>query len=163
MASASAASLTEGDEAPAFVLQDQSGTEHRLSDYRGEWVVLYFYPKDDTPGCTAEACHFRDDIIQLRDLKAQLFGISLDDRDSHEAFAEKYSLPFPLLSDPDGKVAKAYGSLWSLGPIKFARRHTFIVDPEGRIARLYRSVKPKQHSQQIVKDLKALQQASSTP
>ncbi|MGV6859028.1 MAG: peroxiredoxin [bacterium] len=161
MTSVSAAEIVEGAQAPDFVLQDQSGTEQRLSDYRGQWVVLYFYPKDDTPGCTAEACHFRDDIIQLRDLKARLFGISLDDRDSHEAFASRHSLPFPLLSDNDGRVAKAYGALFSLGPIKFARRYTFIVDPQGRIAKVYRSVKPKRHSQQIITDLKALQTAAA--
>ena len=158
MASASAANdLKEGMAAPDFVLQDQSGTEHHLADYRGKWVVLYFYPKDNTPGCTAEACHFRDDIMQLRELDAQLFGISLDGRKSHEEFAEKYTLPFPILSDGDGAVAKSFGSLFSLGPLKFARRHTFIVDPEGNLAKIYRSVKPKTHSDEIIRDLTQLQ------
>ncbi len=157
MVSASASELREGVAAPDFNLQDQSGTEHHLADYRGKWVVLYFYPKNDTPGCTAEACHFRDDILQIRSLEAQLFGVSLDSRESHEAFTEKYNLPFPLLSDADASVARAYGALFSLGPVKFARRHTFIIDPEGNIAKIYRSVKPKKHSQQIIDDLGVLQ------
>ncbi len=146
----------EGDAAPAFELRDQNGDTHLLSDYAGRWLVLYFYPKDDTPGCTAEACEFRDDVFQFRKMQVSLLGVSLDDTDSHRAFAEKYQLPFPLLSDTGGAVAEAYGSLFSLGPLKFANRHRFIVDPQGRLAKVYRDVNPKTHSDRVIADLKAL-------
>jgi peroxiredoxin Q/BCP len=153
---AHAAELAPGASAPAFELKDQHGKTHRLADYRGRWVVLYFYPKDDTPGCTTEACNFRDDLPKLRDLGVQILGVSLDSAESHAAFASKYNLPFPLLVD-DGTVAGAYGSLWSLGPIKRARRHTFIIDPAGKLAHIYRDVKPEVHSRQVQDDVKALQ------
>ena len=152
--------------APAFVLKDQANQAHALADYRGRWVVLYFYPKDDTPGCTTEACNFRDDLGALRALTVQVLGVSLDDVQSHARFAEKFRLTFPLLADTDGVVARAYGALWSLGPIKFAKRHSFIVDPEGRIAKIYRDVKPETHSRELQQDLKALQKtepAKHTP
>jgi peroxiredoxin Q/BCP len=155
-----AVELEVGQAAPEFVLPDQTGTEHRLSDYRDFWVVLYFYPKDDTPGCTKEACSFRDDILELRALKAQLFGVSLDDRDSHTRFSEKYSLPFQLLSDSSGEVTASYGALFKLGPLRYARRQTFLIDPAGRIAKIYRKVKPNGHSDEIIADLKALQAAA---
>ena len=155
--SAHAAELQVGDVAPAFELHDQRGEPHRLSDYRGHWVILYFYPKDDTPGCTTEACAFRDDILTLRSLGATLLGVSLDETASHARFAEKYGLPFPLLADPGGRVADAYGALFSLGPLRFAKRHSFIIDPEGRIARIYREVRPGEHSDQVIADLRALQ------
>jgi peroxiredoxin Q/BCP len=150
--------LAPGAAAPSFELKDQEGKTQRLDDYRGRWVVLYFYPKDDTPGCTTEACNFRDDLPTLRAIGVQIVGISVDDAASHAEFSKKYSLPFPLLVDNDGTVAKAYGSLWSVGPIKFAKRHTFIVDPQGKIARVYRDVKPQEHSRQIIDDVKRLQQ-----
>jgi len=150
---ASAGELAVGAEAPEFRLTDQYGKPHSLADYRGRWVVLYFYPKDDTPGCTAEACAFRDDIRRLQQMHVVLLGISLDSVASHREFADKYGLPFPLLADADGKVAKAYGALWSLGPLHFARRHSFVIDPHGRMARIYRSVKPKAHSDEVIRDL----------
>lgn len=153
----SADELAPGQPAPGFQLPDQDGAMHSLSDYRGRWVVLYFYPKDDTPGCTEEACRFRDDILRLEELGVQVLGASLDDRDSHAEFADKHGLPFPLLSDAGGTVAASYGSLRNLGIMKMARRHTFIIDPEGRIAKIYRKVSPKDHSEQIVSDLKELQ------
>ena len=149
--------LNAGDMAPDFSLVDQHGETRALADYRGEWVVLYFYPKNDTPGCTTEACAFRDDYFLLRERGARVLGVSLDSAESHAAFAEKYGLPFPLLADAEGEVAKAYGALWGIWPMRFAKRHTFIVDPEGRIARIYREVKPKTHSAQVLTDLKALQ------
>jgi peroxiredoxin Q/BCP len=149
--------LAEGDAAPAFALADQDGETRRLADYRGQWVVLYFYPKDDTPGCTAEACNFRDDVPRLRQLGAQVLGVSLDSRKSHAAFAEEHHLPFPLLADRDGEVARAYGAYFGLGPLRFAKRHTVIIDPEGRIARLYRQVKPASHSDQVVAAVAELQ------
>ena len=148
--------LSEGISAPKFELPDQTGKVHRLDSYRGRWIVLYFYPKDDTPGCTKEACHFRDDIPQLQALEAQVLGVSVDSVHSHAQFATKYNLPFPLLEDAGGIVAKQYGALWSLGPIKYAKRHTFIIDPTGTIARIYRDVKPEAHSQQVIEDIDAL-------
>ena len=150
--------LKPGDPAPAFELRDQHGKWHQLADYQGQWLVLYFYPKDDTPGCTREACEFRDDFAVLRDMNAGLLGVSLDDVKSHKEFADKYHLPFPLLSDSSGEVARAYGSLWKLGPIRFARRHTFIIDPQGHIAKVYRSVVPKTHSDTVIQDLENLRQ-----
>jgi peroxiredoxin Q/BCP len=149
--------LNAGEMAPEFSLVDQHGDTRALADYRGEWVVLYFYPKNDTPGCTTEACAFRDDYFMLRERGARVLGVSLDSAESHAAFAEKYGLPFPLLADTEGEVARAYGSLWGIWPLRFAKRHTFIVDPDGRIARIYREVKPKTHSAQVLTDLKALQ------
>lgn len=159
MGVAGAGELAPGQAAPGFRLPDQSGTMHNLSDYRGRWVVLYFYPKDDTPGCTEEACRFRDDILRLEAMGAQVLGASLDDRDSHARFADKHDLQFPLLSDTGGTVAASYGSLRNLGILKVARRHTFIIDPDGRIAKVYRKVSPKDHSDQIIGDLKELQRA----
>jgi len=153
---AHAGGLKVGDPAPEFTLPDQDGKRHSLSDYRGGWVVLYFYPKDDTPGCTTEACRFRDDASTLEGMGVSVLGISLDDVESHRAFAQKYHLPFPLLYDRKGRVAKRYGSLFKLGPVRFARRHTFIIDPQGRIAKIYRHVKPKVHSDEVIADLKAL-------
>lgn len=157
MGVACASGLAPGQAAPAFRLPDQSGVMHSLSDYRGRWVVLYFYPKDDTPGCTEEACRFRDDILRLEEMGAQVLGASLDDRDSHAKFADKHNLQFPLLSDAGGAVAASYGSLRNLGILKVAHRHTFIIDPDGRIAKVYRKVSPKDHSDQIIGDLKELQ------
>lgn len=157
-----AAELAPGQSAPDFTLKDQNGTLRHLADYRGKWVVLYFYPKDDTPGCTKEACQFRDDILGLRALKAEVVGISLDDAESHAKFSQKYSLPFKLLSDPEGKVVQQYGSLGSLlGLVRYAQRHTFIIDPQGRVARIYRKVDPDVHSRQVIDDLKALQRSAA--
>ena len=155
--SAQAEELKPGDPAPAFALRDQHGKMHHLADYQGQWLVVYFYPKDDTPGCTSEACEFRDDFAILQGMHARLLGVSLDDVESHKEFAEKYHLPFPLLSDRTGEVARAYGSLWKLGPISFARRHTFIIDPQGHMAKIYRSVTPKTHSDTVIQDLQNLQ------
>lgn len=151
-----AETILEGQDAPAFTLVDQNGLSHSLQDYAGRWVVLYFYPKDDTPGCTKEACAFRDDYKVIVAQNTQVLGVSVDDQASHAEFAEKYSLPFPLLSDEGGKVAKRYQALTSLGPIKFAKRHTFIIDPNGKIKKIYRKVEAASHSKQILADLKLL-------
>ena len=153
----SSAGITEGGTAPDFVLVDQYGKTHKLSDYQGKWVVLYFYPRDDTPGCTTEACNFRDDVFRLRKLNAEVLGVSVDNRESHAKFSEKHGLPFPLLSDADGRVAKNYNALWSLGPIKVARRHSFLIDTNGKIAKIYRDVNPDKHSNEIIQDLEVLQ------
>jgi peroxiredoxin Q/BCP len=146
----------EGSAAPEFELADQNGRIHRLGDYAGRWLVLYFYPRDDTPGCTKEACRFRDDIGVLGDLDAAVVGVSVDDTESHADFARKYQLPFPLLSDPGGKTAAAYGSLLNLGIVRFARRHTFIIAPDGRIAARFDKVEPAGHAQEVAGALRSL-------
>lgn len=147
-----------GQAAPPFVLPDQNAEPHSLADYRGRWVVLYFYPKDDTPGCTKEACSFRDDLAHLEKLGASVVGVSVDDSQSHAQFARKYHLPFPLLADKDGKVADSYGALRNLGLIRIAKRYTFLIDPQGAIAKTYLDVDTSRHSQEIVDDLKRLTQ-----
>jgi len=152
-----ASDIQIGDTAPTFRLRDQAGIEHDLAAYQGRWVILYFYPKDDTPGCTTEACKFRDAISTILAMNAQVFGISLDDQASHASFARKYELPFPLLSDTDAAVSRQYGSLWSFGPIRFSQRHTFIIDPRGQIATIYRSVNTDRHTADVIRDLKKLQ------
>ncbi len=148
--------LVIGGAAPDFTLNDAQGNAHSLSDYRGKYLVLYFYPKDDTPGCTKEACHFRDDMVQLEKLGAKVVGISVDSSESHGKFAEKYSLPFSLLADTDGKVAASYQALTNLLIVKIAKRHTFLIDPDGKIKKIYTDVNVSNHSQQIIDDLKAL-------
>jgi len=123
--------LAVGQPAPEFELPDQTGQLHSLEDYRDQWVVLYFYPKDNTPGCTTEACEFRDNIFAFRDLNAQILGVSLDDVDSHREFAENHSLPFPLLADVDGNAAEAYGVKTRMFGMTVAKRQTFIIAPDG--------------------------------
>lgn len=149
----------EGSAAPDFALTDQNGQPHRLGDYAGRWLVLYFYPRDDTPGCTREACRFRDDIGVMGELGAAVVGVSVDDSRSHAAFARKYQLPFPLLSDPDGQTAAAYGSLLNLGVVRVARRRTFIIAPDGRIAARFDKVDPANHAREIALTLRTLQAA----
>lgn len=145
-----------GQPAPTFSLPDQNGKAHTLGDYKGRWVVLYFYPKDDTPGCTQEACTFRDDLHKFTALGAQVIGVSVDDTASHAEFAKKYHLPFPLLADKDGRIAASYGALMNLGLVKFARRYTFLIDPQGKVAKSYLKVDTSRHSQEIVDDLARL-------
>jgi peroxiredoxin Q/BCP len=146
--------------APDFTLNDPDGTAHSLADYRGQWLVLYFYPKDDTPGCTIEACSLRDARDDITARGAQIIGVSRDDPSSHEKFKAKYSLNFTLLSDPDGSMIEAYGA-W--GPKMFGKlgiqRKTFIIDPEGNVVKVYGRVTPDGHGEQIIADLKALQSA----
>lgn len=149
--------LQIGQTAPDFKLTDQNNKTHSLADYKGKWVVLYFYPKDDTPGCTKEACTFRDDIFKLRELGAQVLGVSLDSAESHAKFAEKYGLPFPLLADTDGKVTESYGALMNLVVAKVAKRYTYLIDPEGKIRKTYLTVDPAKHAREIIGDLQALQ------
>jgi peroxiredoxin Q/BCP len=150
-----------GQPAPGFRLQDQNGAWHTLEQYRGRWVVLYFYPKDFTPGCTTEVCAFRDDIAALRKAGAEVLGVSLDDVKSHGEFASKYKVPFPLLSDGQHAVAASYGVLTSRLGFSYARRETFLIDPQGRVARRYENVDPKDHSKQVLADLEALRKASA--
>lgn len=152
----------EGCAAPDFALVDQNGHTHHLGDYAGRWLVLYFYPRDDTPICTQEACRFRDDIAILDELDAAVVGVSVDDTRTHANFARKYQLPFPLLSDPGGKTAAAYDSLLNLGLVRFARRHTFIIAPDGRIAARFGKVDPARHAGQVAHTLRSLRQSGTT-
>ncbi len=156
LATPAAAGVEVGQSAPPFRLQDQKGDWHSLEQYTGRWVVLYFYPKDDTPGCTKEACAFRDNIFAFEDIGAVVLGVSLDDVASHAAFAEKYSLPFSLLSDADAATATEYGVLRTMGPLKFARRQSFIVGPDSKIVRHYEKVDAERHTAEVLADLKAL-------
>ena len=154
--SALAEQVQMGDPAPDFELKDQSGQLHSIEDYRGKWVALYFYPKDDTPGCTTEACEFRDNIFAFKNLNCQILGVSLDDVESHKEFAEKYSLPFPLLADSSGTTADAYGVKSKYMGMSVAKRQTFLIDPDGNVAKHYEKVDPDSHSQQVLADLEAL-------
>ena len=148
---------TAGQPAPAFKLQDQDGKWHSLSDYRGKWVALYFYPKDDTPGCTMQACSFRDNVFAFDKEGAVILGVSVDDVASHKKFAEKHGLPFTLLADADKAVSKSYGVLKTyMGVMEMARRDTFIIDPQGRIAKHYESVDPDTNSKIVLEDIKSL-------
>ena len=148
--------IKEGDPAPGFGLRDQNGQLHSLEDYRDKWVAVYFYPKDDTPGCTTEACEFRDNIFAFKDLKCQILGVSLDDEVSHKAFADKFSLPFPLLADTEGTTSEAYGVKTRMFGMTVAKRQTFLIDPNGQIAKHYVKVDPDTHSQQVLADLREL-------
>lgn len=145
-----------GTPAPEFELPDQDGQLHSLEDYRDQWVVLYFYPKDETPGCTTEACEFRDNIFAFRDLGVQILGVSLDDVESHKAFAKNHNLPFPLLADSDGETSTAYGVKTRMFGMTVAKRQTFIIGPDGDIAKHYEKVKPDEHSAELLADLKEL-------
>ena len=147
-----------GAAAPEFKLQDQNGKWHELKDYRGKWVALYFYPKDQTPGCTKQACAFRDNVFAFRDAGAQILGVSVDDVDSHKKFSEKHGLPFPILADANKETTKKYGVLKTyLGTMELAKRDTFLIDPQGKIVKHYPDVDPKGHSQIVLNDIKALQ------
>jgi len=146
-----------GSTAPDFKLQDQGGAWHELKSYRGKWLALYFYAKDQTPGCTALARDFRDNFAAFRDAGATVVGISVDDVESHKKFADKNELPFRILADPDKQTARTYGVLKSyLGAMELAKRDTFLIDPDGRIVKHYSDVEPKGHAQVVLKDLEGL-------
>ena len=161
LSSSSIDGLKVGDKSRNFALQDQDNISHTLSNYEGQWVVLYFYPKDDTPGCTTQACDFRDAVKRIIASKAVVFGLSVDSVISHKLFAEKYNLPFSLLADETREVSELYDSLSSF--FKVANRNTFIIDPEGNIAKIYLSVNPKTHSEMVLSDLSSLQKAGYKP
>jgi peroxiredoxin Q/BCP len=146
-----------GSAAPNFTLPSQQGASVSLKDYHGDWVVLYFYPKDQTPGCTREAHNFQVDQSKYAARNAVVLGVSVDSVDSHQKFCAKEGLNFKLLADSDGKVSHAYGSLKNLGVIKFAARHTFLIDPSGKIAKSYTSVDPARHSAEVLAALDQLQ------
>ena len=154
---ASLAQIKVGSKAPNFTLSDQNSIQHQLSDYEGSWVILYFYPKDDTPGCTTQACDFRDAVKRIIASKSNVFGVSLDSVESHKRFADKNNLPFSLLSDESGEVSEAYDSLNNFMSFKSAKRNTFIIDPDGKVAKIYLSVKPSTHSQMVLNDMNQLQ------
>jgi peroxiredoxin Q/BCP len=153
------AKLKEGLKAPDFTLKDQDGQTHSLKGYRGKWVLLYFYPKDDTTGCTKEACGIRDNFPNFKKLDAVVLGVSGDGVVSHRKFADKYKLPFTLLADPEKRVLHLYG-VW--GKKKFMGReymgtfrHSFLIDPDGKIFKIYEKVKPEEHAAEVLADLKA--------
>ena len=146
-----------GDSAPTFKLQDQNGDWHTLGDYKGKYVVLFFYPKDGTPGCTTEACNFRDNIFAFDDLNTQILGISLDDVDSHIEFSLKYSLPYPILADVEKESAVDYGVLGKFMMMTITKRESFIIDPDGQIVKHYKNVDPDKHTDEVIEELKSLQ------
>jgi thioredoxin-dependent peroxiredoxin len=152
----SAAPPAVGSAAPAFSLQDQTGATHTLASYAGKWLVVYFYPKDGTPGCTKQVCAYRDSIDKVRAAGAQVVGVSTDDVESHKKFAEEHQVPFPLLADVDRKMATAYGVLTSKFGIEYARRDTFVIDPQGRVAKHYPNVDPEKNVAQVVAGLAQL-------
>lgn len=152
--------LKPGDSAPNFSLPTSDGDVVSLSDLRGKWVVLYFYPRDNTPGCIKEACGFRDAYSEFQSRDVVVLGVSMDDAKSHTKFSTKYNLPFPLLSDDGGQVATAYESY---GLKKFMGkefmgiiRRTFVIDPSGNIAKIYPKVKPEPHAAELLTDLENL-------
>lgn len=152
--------ISQGSSAPDFTLPDQNGKEHSLSDYKGTWVLLYFYPKDDTPGCTKEACSLRDMFPDFRKLKVVVLGVSTDSVKSHAKFVKKYDLPFTLLADEEKKVVNLY-NVWQKK--KFMEREymgtlrsSFLINPEGKIAKIYESVKPEVHAQEVLDDLASM-------
>jgi peroxiredoxin Q/BCP len=146
-----------GSAAPDFTLLSQEGASVSLKDFRGKWVVLYFYPKDQTPGCTREARNFQVDQSKYEQRNSVVLGVSVDSVDSHKKFCAKEGLNFKLLSDRDGKVSHEYGSLTNLGIIKIASRHTFVIDPSGKVAQTYTSVDPGRHSEEVLAALDQLQ------
>ncbi len=143
-----------GEAAPEFRLQDQDGDWHALEDYRGNWLAVYFYPTADTPGCTTEACNFRDNFYAFRAIGADVVGISVDNVDDQKSFSDQYELPFTILSDGEGATADAYGVLRDFKLMKVASRQSFIVDPEGRIAKHYEDVDPDTHPDEVLEYLK---------
>ncbi len=153
--------LNVGDKAPAFRLLDQDGQEHTLAEVKGQWALVYFYPKDDTPGCTKEACGIRDSFPKFKKLGLTVFGVSVDSVKKHAKFVEKYQLPFTLLADEQKEMVEAYG-VW--GKKKFMGREymgtnrvSFLIDPKGKIAKVYPQVKPEAHAEEVLADVKALQ------
>jgi len=151
-----AGKVNVGDKAPDFEGPTSDGSQLGLKDFVGKKnVVLYFYPKDDTPGCTKEACSFRDNLKSVREINAEVIGVSLDSVESHKKFADKYNLPFPLISDKEKRIATAYGVLKDTGTS--ASRVTFIIDKAGRVAKVFPKVDVTQHTEEVVKALKTLQ------
>jgi thioredoxin-dependent peroxiredoxin len=162
IANAADAAPGVGTAAPAFTLPSQTGDSVSLSDFKGKWVVLYFYPKDFSSGCTIEAHNFQRDADQYAKLNAAIIGVSVDNADSHQKFCTKEGLNFKLLADTDHKVSDEYGSVMNFGVKKLSARHTFIIDPSGMIVKEYLDVKVEPHSAEILADLAALQGAKKS-
>jgi peroxiredoxin Q/BCP len=148
-----------GKPAPDFSLTTGDGSQVSLKDYHGKWIVLYFYPKDFTSGCTMEARNFQRDLTEYQESGAVILGVSVDTAQSHKDFCTKEGLNFKLLADPDGKVSTEYGSIMDYKGSKLAARNTFIINPKGEIAKVYTGVKPAEHSQQVLKDLAELKKS----
>ncbi|MCX6797602.1 MAG: peroxiredoxin [Candidatus Falkowbacteria bacterium] len=140
--------LKIGAKAPDFTAPDQIGALHKLSEYKGRWVLLYFYPRDNTPGCTAEACSLRDNFTEFKKIDAVILGVSTDSVKSHANFANKYQLPFTILADSDEKIVKAYGADGLL------RRISYLINPNGQIVQVYGSIKPNKHAAEVLRDLR---------
>jgi peroxiredoxin Q/BCP len=155
------AAPAEGSAAPDFTLPSQEGSSVSLKDYRGKWVVLYFYPKDQTPGCSREAHNFQVDQPKFSERNAVVLGVSLDSVDSHQKFCAQEGLSFKLLADRQHEVTESYGALLNLGVVKVAKRHTFLIDPTGKIAKAYTSVDPLKHSSEVLAELDVLQKSAS--
>ena len=148
---------TVGEPAPDFELADQYGETHALEDFQGKWLVVFFYPKADTPGCTTEACNFRDNIYAIRGAGAEVVGISVDSVEDQKKFSDKYKLPFTILSDTGGGTCDDYGVLRSFGSMEVANRESFIVNPEGVVVKHYERVNPQTHTQDVIEDLERFQ------
>ena len=144
---------TAGERAPGFALPDQNGQSRTLDEFRGQWLVLYFYPRDDTPGCTEQAMRFRNTMRELEALGAEVCGVSVDGAASHAAFARKYNLPFALLADRGGQVAANYGSLRDFGVVRVAKRNTFLIDPAGTVSSVYVGVNAARNADEVKEDL----------
>jgi len=151
----------QGQPAPTFNLADQSGEFHQLADYKEQYLVVYFYPKNDTTGCTIEAKAFRDNYETLKAMNADVLGVSLDDAESHRAFIKKYELPFNLLVDADKQMSRDYGVDGGMAFFSYAKRQTFIIDPQGQIAVHFEEVDPSTHVDQVLSALKKLQAAAN--
>lgn len=136
--------------APDFQAFDQNNKLHKLADYKGQWLLLYFYPRDNTPGCTVEACTIRDNYADFKKLKAVVLGVSTNSISSHEKFANKFSLPFPLLADTEKKIVKDYEASGLF------KRVSYLINPDGKIAKAYEKVKPREHAAEVLKDLEIL-------
>jgi thioredoxin-dependent peroxiredoxin len=142
-----------GQSAPTFTLPSQDGSPVSLDSFKGKWVVLYFYPKDMTSGCTIEAHNFQRDLSKYDAVNAVVLGVSVDSVDSHKQFCTKDSLTFKLLADPDKNVVKQYGSLANMGVMQFAKRNTFLIDPSGKIVKVWTGVNPEHHSEEVLAEL----------
>lgn len=140
--------LKIGNKAPDFSALDQNGLSHKLADYKGVWLLLYFYPRDNTPGCTTEACSLRDNYSEFKNVNAEVLGVSTDSVKSHANFAAKYELPFTILADPEKKIVTAYGANG------LVRRISYLINPEGIIIKAYGSVKPNKHAAEVLRDLR---------
>ena len=152
----------EGAKAPGFTLKSQEGKEVSLKDFKGKWVVLYFYPKDMTPGCTIEAHNFQRDLAQYEQKNAVIVGVSVQDEDSHQKFCTKEGLSFKLLADTKQEVSTEYDSVMNMGVVKLSARHTFLIDPQGKVEKVWLDVKPDKHSEEVLASLTELQGASAS-